>query len=164
MTTMAMPRVETVRRLPAATSVTELMARDHEHLEALEQGAFEMLALGETSAGQAAWRDFASGMRHHMLVEEQLLFPAYERAVLVRSVDGAETDRLRAEHRAIERVLEALADAFAGNAAALPLRADLHRLLGQHEMQELRVLYPRADGTLTAEEREALVARMQSMM
>lgn len=69
---------------------------------------------------------------------------------------------MRDEHREIERTIDAIGRAFSGDGAALPLRAELHRLLGQHNLKEEGVLCPATDQCLDPEGRDALVARIQA--
>jgi len=69
---------------------------------------------------------------------------------------------MRAEHRDIEALIEEIGQALAGEGAALPLRAELHRVLGEHNVKEERMLYPATDQVLQPEERDALVGRIQA--
>lgn len=141
--------------------ISEALAWDHDRLERLEQRAFELFAEGEAEGAGAAWVDFAFGLQRHIRFEEEILFPTFEDKVGVSREEGP-TAVMREEHREIERLLDAIGRAFAGEGAPLPLRSDLHRVLGQHNLKEERVLYPGADQFLSVEERDALVARIQA--
>jgi hemerythrin superfamily protein len=68
---------------------------------------------------------------------------------------------MRVEHRQIEGLLDTIAAALEGAEDALPVRARLHRVLGEHNMKEERVLYPATDQALDEEGRDALVRRIQ---
>ena len=141
--------------------MTEALAWDHDRLEALEEEAFELFARGDTAGAQASWHDFSLGLKRHIRFEEEILFPAFEAGLGMPRKNGP-TAVMRDEHREIERLIDAIGHAFLGTGAALPLRVDLQRLLGQHNLKEERVVYPGTDQCLDAEGCDALVARIQS--
>jgi uncharacterized protein (DUF2249 family) len=145
----------------ARREIMEALAWDHDRLDALGQAAFEFFACGETGEAQDRWREFTLGLKRHIRFEEEILFPAFEGRAGISPTNGP-TAVMREEHREIERTIDAIGRAFSGDGAALPLRADLQRLLGQHNLKEERVLYPATDQSLDPEERDALVARIQA--
>ena len=69
---------------------------------------------------------------------------------------------MRAEHRQIETLIELIGRALAGEGAALSLRTELHRVLGDHNVKEEKIVYPATDQLLEPEERDALVGRIQA--
>lgn len=157
-------RTELTRRAAergARRDVTEALAWDHDRLDALEQRAFELFATGDAEGARAAWSAFNVGLRRHIRFEEEILFPTFEEKLGIAPAGGP-TGVMRAEHREIERLIEAIGRAFGGDGAALPLRSDLHGVLGDHNMKEEHVLYPTTDECLDAAERDALVARIQA--
>lgn len=157
-------RVELTRRRAergASREVGEALAWDHDRLDALEQRAFERLEAGDAAGAGAAWAEFAVGLKRHIRFEDEILFPTFEERVGMPPGAGP-TAVMRAEHREIEALIEAIGRALAGNGAAVPLRAELHALLGQHNMKEEHVLYPATDQALAPAERDALVARIQA--
>ena len=157
-------RTEITRRgspAGARREVLEALAWDHDRLEAIEARAFEQLAAGDTPGARAAWAEFSLGLRRHIRFEEQILFPEFEQRVGLPADQGP-TAVMRMEHREIERLIDAIGRALGGDGAPLPLRGDLHRVLGQHNMKEEHVLYPGADRCLSPDERDTLVARIQS--
>jgi len=141
--------------------VNEALAWDHDRLEALDQQAFERLSAGDEGGARAAWSEFTFGLRRHIRFEEDLLFPTFEERLGVPPEAGP-TAVMRAEHREIERLMEAMGEAFGNQGEILRLRAELHRVLGDHNFKEERVLYPATDRALDPEERDALVARIQA--
>jgi regulator of cell morphogenesis and NO signaling len=157
-------RVEITRRgadRGAAREIGEALAWDHDRLEALDQQAFDRLAAGDAAGARAAWSEFTVGLRRHIRFEEELLFPTFEERLGVPPEAGP-TAVMRAEHREIEALLEKIGQALAGEGEVAPLRAALHRVLGEHNLKEERVLYPATDGALSPEERDALVGRIQA--
>lgn len=157
-------RVQLTRRAAnrgARRELTEALAWDHDRLDELEQQAFNLLAGGDRAGAQAAWSEFTVGLRRHIRFEEALLFPAFEEGLEVTPEAGP-TAVMCAEHREIERLIEAIGQALVAGEAPLPLRSALHRVLGEHNLKEERMLYPATDQVLDPEERDALVARIQA--
>jgi uncharacterized protein (DUF2249 family)/hemerythrin-like domain-containing protein len=145
----------------ARREVAEALAWDHDRLDILEQGAFELLAGGNLKGAQVRWAEFTLGLRRHIRFEEEILFPAFEEGLGMPAGNGP-TGVMRGEHREIERLIDLIGRALAGDGTPLPLRSDLHRLLGEHNAKEEQVLYPGTDRRLGPEERDALVARIQA--
>ena len=145
----------------ARREVAEALEWDHDRLDALEGSAFERFALGDTPGARACWDEFSVGLRRHIRFEEEILFPTFEEKLDISGATGP-TGVMRAEHREIERLIEAIARALEGQGAPLLLRSDLKELLGQHNLKEEHVLYPGTDQCLDPEERDALVARIQA--
>jgi len=145
----------------ARRGVAEALAWDHDRLDELEGKAFRLFAAGDAADARATWADFVFGLRRHIRFEEEILFPVFEEKTGFPSTHGP-TGVMRVEHREIERLIEAIGRAFAGDGAALRLRSDLHHVLGEHNMKEERMLYPGTDQCLDPEERDALVTRIQA--
>jgi uncharacterized protein (DUF2249 family) len=141
--------------------VNEALSWDHDRLETIEERAFRAYARGDGDGARAAWTEFDFGLRRHIRFEEQILFPAFEGGTGM-SPDAGPTAVMRAEHREIEELLAAIDGALAGGGAPLPLREELHQVLGAHNMKEEHVLYPMTDRSLGEAESDALVARIQS--
>ena len=160
----AMFRVELTRRSAgrgAMREVAEALAWDHDRLDAIEQRAFESLESGNGDEARAIWDEFAVGLRRHIRFEEEVLFPAFEERVGL-SAEAGPTAVMRAEHRDIAALIEAIGRALASKGAPEALRAALHDLLAGHNVKEERVLYPATDRALSPPERDALVARIQA--
>lgn len=157
-------RTEIVRRPAEAGTlrgVNEALAWDHDRLEEVEARAFGHFEAGDSAAARETWAEFSFGLRRHIGFEEAILFPAFEQGTGM-SPDAGPTAVMRHEHRRIEELLDAIGSALAGAGAPQPLRAELHRVLGEHNMKEEQILYPMTDNCLQAEDRDALVARIQA--
>jgi len=103
---------------------------------------------GDDPAVRAGWQRFERGLRRHLAMEEQLLFPAVEAATGM--VDAGPTRVMRMEHEQMRAVLEQMAAAMArGDREELLDQGDtLHILIQQHNVKEEGVLYPMAERAL----------------
>ena len=158
-------RTEIARRDAASgakRSVTEALAWDHDRLEAIERRAFEARQAGNFAVSGQAFAEFDLGLRRHIRFEEQILFPAFEQSSGLPPQAGP-TGVMRAEHRAIEALLEALSEVVAlPGSGAESLREQLDGVLGGHNLKEERILYPGIDRLLGQEESDAIVRRIQA--
>jgi uncharacterized protein (DUF2249 family) len=160
-------RIEVLRRggrAGALREITEALSWDHDRLDALEAAAFEARAGADLELAQRSYAAFAHGLLRHIRFEEELLFPLFEERAGLSPMMGP-TAVMRSEHREIERRLQAIA---AEIGLARP-QADLesrrrafHEVMRAHNDKEEQVLYPAVDRTLSAEESDALVARIQA--
>lgn len=150
------PRAESGRR------VSDAFCSDHERLARLEVDAFVARAAGDTAAAATRYGVFSAGLRRHIAIEEELLFPLFEmRAGLFP--DPRPTEKMRKEHTEILRLLGEILRTI-GDPAKLPdqARAAFHQILEEHHLKEEGLLYPALDMVLTPEESDALVARVQA--
>ena len=126
-----------------------------------------LLAACEAAVSAAAWataEESASGLRdallHHFTIEEDVLFPAVERA---SPVAAGPTGVMRTEHRQMRYLLDELTLAIRARdrAACLGNLETLHLLGQQHNAKEEGILYPLADEALR-DTAEALIGRMRA--
>lgn len=158
-------RIEVARREAAAGAlrrVSEALAWDHDRLDGLEREAFERRSSGDLTGARETFAVFAHGLRRHIRFEEEILFPEFEARSGIPSQAGP-TAVMRAEHQEIQSLIVAMAEAVADPASPVErLRADLHRVLGDHNTKEENVLYPGADRIMSDAEGDDLVRRIQS--
>ena len=142
--------------------IFEVLAWDHDRLDALEAEAFRARSAGDLQTAFDLYARFAAGLRRHIGFEEEILFQAFEAASGTPANCGP-TAVMRIEHREIEDLLEQIASGI-GDAASEPeqLRARLHAVLGDHNAKEEQVLYPTTDYLLGAETADRLVRKIQS--
>ncbi|MES2319337.1 MAG: hemerythrin domain-containing protein [Pseudomonadota bacterium] len=141
-------------------SIGSYLEQDHARCD-------ELLREAQQSVRGASWRQarldmaaFQHALERHLLIEERILFPAFERA-LGRAVSP--TAAMRGEHLRIRAVAQRLSDtvaahdmgAFVNHAEALLL------LLHQHSEKEEGVLYPMIERVLVRSSAE-LVGAMQA--
>ncbi len=157
-------RVEICRRAAergTLRKISETLGFDHERLARLEVAAFIARAAGDARSAETWYEAFSSGLRRHIAVEEQLLFPLFEeRAGLLP--DSGPTEVMRREHQEILRLHAEILSTI-GDPARLPdaARAAFHEVLEEHHLKEEGMLYPALDEVLSPEEGDALVAKIQ---
>jgi len=141
--------------------ISEALGWDHERLARLEVAAFVARAAGEVETAESSYAAFSSGLKKHIAVEEEFLFPAFEKRLGLSSSAGP-TGVMRREHEEILRLLGEILRTI-GNPAKLPdeARAAFHELLEKHHFKEEEILYPALDHALSPAESDALVAKIQ---
>lgn len=160
-------RVEISRRTADRGSfrrVSDALGWDHDRLAHLEVSAFVARAAGDSETARRWYEAFASGLRRHIAVEEQLLFPLFEKRSGLPGNAGP-TEVMRVEHREIERLLGEILRTI-GDPAKLPdqARAAFHDILEEHHLKEEGMLYPALDEVLGRDEADDLVSQIQSFV
>jgi iron-sulfur cluster repair protein YtfE (RIC family) len=142
-------------------SVTRYLSWDHDRLDGLLGEATTRVENGHLAQALSLFRAFDTGLRRHIRIEENVLFPLFESRTGTRA-GGGPTAVMRAEHRAIEAELDRMRLALElGDASEYGSGlATLHGVLGAHNLKEESVLYPTTDDLLEASERLDLVDRL----
>jgi uncharacterized protein (DUF2249 family) len=158
-------RVEIVRRAAAALrEVSELLMTDHARLDAILTEVGSLVIEGRYDEAGDRFAEFSSGLRRHIAMEEEILFPVFEEAAGSRS--GGPTEVMRIEHVAIRRSMEEAAAGIAGRDAGRFASAvmELRSTIGPHNMKEEHILYPMVDEQAgDARGRDDLVRRLQAL-
>ena len=157
-------RVEISRRAADRGSlrrVSDALGWDHDRLARIEVSAFVSRAAGDGDTARKRYETFSSGLRRHIAVEEELLFPLFEERAGLFPASGP-TEVMRTEHTEILRLLGEILRTI-GDPAKLPdqARAAFHEILEEHHRKEEDMLYPALDQVLTSEEGDALVSKIQ---
>ncbi|SRR5579885_3150470 len=174
-------RVLVVRREPRPRSIAEFLGGDHHRLTGYWQeflGAVQACARsyetvfttesGHRTVAVRRLSEFIFGLRRHIRMEEELFFPILEEKAGIPAGAGP-TAVMRAEHRQIRQLLDAMEKDLLGGFCATLIQAienqpaQLSSLLRSHDMKEENVLYPLADRVLTEADRDALCLRMQAI-
>lgn len=140
---------------------SEYMGDDHARCDQLFANAEAAVESGNWQQASAASDIFLEAIKHHLAMEEELLFPAFEQA------SGSEmgpTQVMRLEHEQMrglfnemgEAVTNQDAEAYLGTAETLLI------LMQQHNAKEEQILYPMSDRLLQGEQRE-LLDKMQAL-
>lgn len=116
---------------------------DHQHCDELWAAVEAAAEGGDEAAAKAAFGIFAQAMRRHMDMEEQVLFPAFEKQT---GMTMGPTRVMRLEHDQMRGLLGQMEGAPAS--ALLDHGDTLLMLIQQHNVKEEGVLYPMCDAHL----------------
>jgi hemerythrin-like domain-containing protein/uncharacterized protein (DUF2249 family) len=161
-------RVMIVKRDDAgARTVTDFLAADHGRLHEVWDDFRQGVSVCDLARIRSRSAEFALGLRRHIRMEEEILFPAIDERTGMQKTGP--TAVMRMEHREIERLLDRLsAIAEAENCATVKqaaeaILANATALFESHDFKERKILYPMADRVLETEEVSQLVLKMQAL-
>lgn len=126
------------------SSISRILTHDHRACDQLFAVAEEAAAAGRWGAARAAFAAFRDTLEAHLRAEEEILFPAFERATGIRV---GPTQVMRQEHGYMRLLLEAMAAALDGSDADeyANQAQTLLVFMQQHNLKEEGVLYPAAE-------------------
>ena len=149
-----------MRQTAEKTSVASVLSLDHDRLDDLFGATQQAMAAGRFTDATSLFAQFRAGLERHIRIEEDLVFPAFERLARIQAEAGP-TAVMRIEHRAIERLLEAVGEKLAQGRGASGEAAELQRVLAAHNMKEESVLYPMTDSLAGPDGARELVLAME---
>jgi regulator of cell morphogenesis and NO signaling len=142
-------------------TITAFYEQDHDRLDELFK-TFQQLKRCDYSKAKDAFKEFKLGLQRHIVWEEDVLFPLWEKETGIK--EGGATSVMRTEHRQIGQHLEAIHQKVEGqNPNSDQEEQALLALLGSHNMKEERVLYPGIDRVSSAEVRETVFHDMKNI-
>ena len=140
-------------------TISAMFDEDHDRLDALFK-SFQTLKRKDFARAKSAFVDFKVGLQRHVLWEEDVLFPLWEKKS--HMTEGGPTFVMRQDHREIGECLEAInRKVQAQDPESDREEQALLDLLDRHNMTEEQVLYPALDRATSAEEREAAFRDME---
>lgn len=142
-------------------TIVSVFQQDHQAIDrALEQ--YRSLKQTNVQAAKDSFKRFLTGLKRHIVWEEQLLFPVWERKSGMTG--GGPTQVMRLEHRRIADLLNAIHEKIqAGDIGTEEEERQLVELLSSHNMKEERILYPAIDQIVSGEERAGLFQAMKDL-
>lgn len=143
------------------SGLTAFFEQDHRDCDARWVDVEELLDADDIDSARPAWQKFQRGLRRHIAMEEEVLFPAFE---AVSDMDsGGPTAVMRVEHQQMLGFLEQIEAAIqAGKVEqAIDTGDMLLMLIQQHCAKEEGVLYPMAENLLAGQWAE-LSARLEN--
>lgn len=131
-------------------NIKEFMSQDHKDCDLLFSKAENAVAGGDWLVARQSFNTFVDAMNRHFSVEEEALFPAFEKETGMLS---APTEIMRMEHEQMRMLFaemhEALAqqdtDDYLGTAETLLI------MMQQHNMKEEQILYNMMNQLLPAD-------------
>lgn len=130
------------------TGLSAFFEQDHRDCDARWADVEELLDTQDIEAARPAWTKFETGLRRHMAMEEEVLFPAFESAA--RMGGGGPTAVMRMEHKQMMGLLDQIGTAIESGDAeqAMDIGDTLLMLVQQHNIKEEGMLYPMAENVL----------------
>jgi len=130
--------------------IAELMQDHHKRCDAEFVEAEDALRRGRWAAGRSLLEAFVRDLEGHFAAEEEIVFPAFERATGMRE---GPTRMMCYEHSQMRNLLaQMVAAAAAGDGAEFAGAAEtLLVLMQQHNAKEEHILYPMCDSALDAD-------------
>ena len=118
------------------SGISAFFEQDHRDCDARWADVEELLDTQDVDAASTAWQKFEKGMRRHIAMEEEVLFPAFESAA--RMGGGGPTAVMRMEHKQMLGLLEQIGTAMESGDAeqALDIGDTLLMLIQQHSCAE----------------------------
>lgn len=145
------------------TTIFEFMSTDHDRLDNIFE-EFKNLKKNDISGARRLFLDFKAGLQAHIVWEEDILFPIFERGTGMH--DTGPTAVMRMEHRQIESFLEEIGEKLLAEGMEGVNEAEISVLevLGSHNQKEENILYPAIDNLTSEQEKEQAIEKMTASM
>jgi hemerythrin-like domain-containing protein len=142
-------------------TIQDFLGTDHHACDDLFASAEEAVGNKSWSGARTLFDRFQAAMQHHLAMEEDVLFPAFESRT---GMAGGPTQVMRMEHEQMRGLIQDMADAVAktDDEGYLGLSETLNMLMQQHNLKEENMLYPMTDRVL-GDERDKLIGAMQAI-
>jgi uncharacterized protein (DUF2249 family) len=160
-------RIQITRRAGEETgrSIHEYLQWDHVRLDTIMERTLGCIRSGDREGARRAFGEFRTGLEHHIRMEEEVLFPAFDE--LTGFGGAGPTAVMRGEHIEIQGILASLAEVLAAESPSVDVfdegRSRLVAVLRGHNAKEEEVLYPMSDRGLPPAARDALIRAMQAL-
>ena len=138
-------------KIDIKTGLSAYFIQDHHDCDARWADVEELLDSADIDLARPAWRKFDDGMRRHLAMEEDILFPAFDSRSGMGG--GGPTAMMRMEHQQMRGLLDQIGEAMeSGNTEdAMDIGDTLLMLIQQHNIKEEGMLYPMAENMLAGE-------------
>jgi len=142
-------------------TINSFYTHDHDQLDGYFKD-FQKFKKKDYAEAKENFKKFKFGLQRHIAWEEEILFPLFEEKTGIK--DGGPTEVMRQEHRQIEQSLEALHKKVQRQDPESETEEQLlFNLLKEHNHKEEAVLYPALDQAVSADERQAVFGRMETL-
>lgn len=140
--------------------ITAYFEADHDRLDNLFQ-KYREIKRGDFKIAKPYFREFFKGLRKHIVWEEEVLFPFFEKA---SGMMGGPTQVMRQEHRLIGGILDRIhAKVRAADPNSDQEEEELISVLKPHNDKEENILYPAIDQFAGAEHAAELFLQMEEI-
>ncbi len=144
-------------------TITEYLQTDHRRLDAIMGRFQDAHKSGRWEDAARDFREFNLGLRRHIQIEEEILFPAFEEKTGMH--DAGPTFVMRMEHTEIRGLLDRILSATDAKDSSQVNDATqaILNILGDHNMKEEHILYPESDGIFSDFERVQVIKKAQAL-
>ncbi len=141
--------------------ISDYMNKDHRHCDAAFARAEDRAAARDWTGLARDGGTFLREIEHHIGLEEDLLFPAFEDKT---GMTSGPTETMRAEHEQMRGMFAQMRAAIEAKNAEqyLGIAQTLLSLLQQHNMKEESMMYPMLDQSL-GDDAHSLLARLERL-
>jgi len=142
-------------------TVSAFFEQDHDRLDELFK-TFQQLKRSDFPKAKEAFKEFKFGLQRHIVWEEDVLFPLWEKKTGMS--ESGPTPVMRHEHRQIGQQLEAIHGKVSEqNPDSDKEEQALQDLLGSHNRKEELRLYPAINQVAGTEGQEAIFQSMKNI-
>ena len=129
------------------SAILDFLGNDHRACDDLFASAESAAAQKNWDSARSLFERFQAAMAHHLAMEEDVLFPAFEART---GMSAGPTQVMRMEHEQMRGLLQDMASAVAAcnQDGYLGLSETLNMLMQQHNLKEENMLYPMSDRVL----------------
>ena len=141
------------------TTILEFMSEDHDRLDnKIKMYSTEKLVNVERAEG--IFILFKSELERHIIWEEDILFPVFERKTGIK--DGGPTSVMRTEHIQIKNHLQEIKKKLHAKKIQDPCKEEvaLFKMLESHNEKEENILYPGIDNLTSEQEKKQIIKQM----
>ena len=143
------------------TTILEFMSVDHDRLDnKIRMYSTEKLV--DIERAESIFLSFKSELERHIIWEEDILFPVFERKTGIK--DGGPTSVMRIEHIEIKKYLQEIKRKLHVKKIQDPCKEEvaLFKVLESHNQKEENILYPGIDNLTSEREKELLIKQMSA--
>ena len=144
------------------TTILEFMSLDHDRLDnKIRMYGKEKLL--EIERAESIFLFFKSELERHIIWEEDILFPVFERKTGIK--DGGPTSVMRMEHIQIKDHLQKIQRKLRAKKIQDPCGEEvaLFKLLESHNQKEENILYPGIDNLTSEQEKDQMIKRISAI-
>ncbi len=149
-------------------TINDLLHSDHVRLHKLLEDHCTELDGDNVMLASIRFDEFRTGLLRHIKMEEEVLFPLYEKKT--ENTMGP-THVMRMEHKEIQELLKKMAglldeakiEGLSKRDAIRELGNQIDQYLKLHNQKEEGILYPSSDQVIQGKEREEIILKMEAV-
>ncbi len=141
------------------TTILEFMSVDHDRLDNKIR-MYSKEKLVDIERAQIIFLSFKNELERHIIWEEDILFPVFERKTGIKDVGP--TSVMRMEHAQIKDHLQEIKRKLHTKKIQDPCKEEvvLFKVLESHNQKEENILYPGIDNLTNEQEKEQMIKQM----